>query len=651
MAELNVQFDVYEKVKAKVKDDIEKNHEEFQQLRAKMKLTKFSPKILVYYLCIWYVPIIMDWMLLPYMGAFKFSESFKVCLTPTFIGGCVLVLFWTIFWYFSQTKKILKYDGQNKSSVEKTNKLAKRFESITMYTAVLNGIIVPSLVVASFKIKGIYVDLRPVYVVCVGNVCLFSLMFYILFMQSFEKMLFVVPFDARYKSMSLVKRSVLVSFFGSVGFLFITISPILNETTKVLPIDILFLRYILPFGGLGVIIVIFDSFLQMRGTASRVKDIAGFTQKVAMRDYSGGHLEVESRDEFGLLINDLNAFHDGTKALLKGIESSVDVSLMAANEFSTNMAETSSAIEQIAANIKSVKDRAVNQAASVEESGRTIENMVERIKELNQSVEVQAAGVDTSSSAVEEMVANIRSVTQILESNSQRVGELGQESEKGREKINVAVELAAAVLEKSEGLMEASSIIQNIASQTNLLAMNAAIEAAHAGDAGKGFSVVADEIRKLAEESGAQGHVISGQLTELQQIIENVAQNTKAVQNQFEVIFDLTNTVKQQETVIKNAMEEQNAGSSQVLQSISDIKTSSNVVKTDSTILLEGGQQVGSEMQNLAKVTLEITNSMNEMSSGSTQITKAVLDGQNASVKNQNSISSLQKEVKKFKVD
>ena len=315
------------------------------------------------------------------------------------------------------------------------------------------------------------------------------------------------------------------------------------------------------------------------------------------------------------------------------------------------MSETSAAIEEIITNITNVKERVGNQAEGVASSDETIKDMIMKMNDLNKNVNIQVEGVSVSSGVVEEMVKSIRSVTQILEGNSKTVEELGSESEKGRERINESTELAATIIEQSAALVQASSVVQSIASRTNLLAMNAAIEAAHAGEAGKGFAVVADEIRKLAEQSNAQGKAISDQLNSLQDIIQNVSDNTRSVQNQFEVIFDLTGKVQQQEAVIKNAMDKQNAGSAQVLQAISEIQTSSDAVKKNTLVLLEGGKKIGEEMNNLATVTREITDSMNEISNSSTQITKSVELCHKLSDENQSNLSALKKEVDLFKID
>lgn len=206
-------------------------------------------------------------------------------------------------------------------------------------------------------------------------------------------------------------------------------------------------------------------------------------------------------------------------------------------------------------------------------------------------------------------------------------------------------------MQHSAGLLEASSIVQNIAAQTNLLAMNAAIEAAHAGESGKGFAVVADEIRKLAEQSNSQGKSITVKLKELLSVIENVVENAKDVQKQFEVIFDLTNSVRQQENIIKNAMDEQSEGSHQVLHSISEIHSSTEVVKNNSTILLDGGKAIVSGMENLANESNEIYNAISGIVSATDQIKGSVDRINEESEQNKISLGGVHNLVSEFKIE
>ena len=320
------------------------------------------------------------------------------------------------------------------------------------------------------------------------------------------------------------------------------------------------------------------------------------------------------------------------------------------DELVSNMTETAGAVHEISANIDGVKQQAMTQAASVTETAATIEEIVRTIKQLNTSIETQAASVAQSSSSVEQMVANIASIGQTLGKTDEVIKSLTTATGDGKATLVTSNTVTQKIAEESGSLMEASSVIQHIASQTNLLAMNAAIEAAHAGEAGKGFAVVADEIRKLAEESSTQGKTITTTLKTLSGEIETLSASSKTVEEKFNTIFALAERVKEMSAQLTESMREQENGSKEVLAAIKSINTVTVEVQAGSEEMLKGGESVAAEMQKLDSLTRVITESMNEMASGAVQINNAVQEVNEITQKNKRSIENLTEEVGKFKV-
>jgi len=406
--------------------------------------------------------------------------------------------------------------------------------------------------------------------------------------------------------------------------------------------------------GIGVIILVVALiivYFVARAMVKPVQTVVSALQNIAQGEGDlTVRLPIHGNDE----VTDLSEYFNETIAKIGasiqqvGINSNTMEEI--GNELASNMTETASAVNEISANIDGVKQQAMTQAASVTETAATVEEIVRTIKQLNTSIETQAASVAQSSSSVEEMVANIASIGQTLGKTDDVIKNLTTATGDGKATLVTSNTVTQKIAEESGSLMEASSVIQHIASQTNLLAMNAAIEAAHAGEAGKGFAVVADEIRKLAEESSTQGKTITTTLKTLSGEIETLSASSKTVEEKFNAIFTLAEQVKEMSNRLTEAMREQENGSKEVLIAIKSINTVTVEVQAGSEEMLKGGEGVAEEMQKLDNLTRVITESMNEMASGAVQINNAVQEVSEITQKNKRSIEALSAEVGKFKV-
>lgn len=361
-------------------------------------------------------------------------------------------------------------------------------------------------------------------------------------------------------------------------------------------------------------------------------------------------IPAKTKDEIGDVIVSFNKFFEFLQSLVKSIKKSRQ-NLSEAGEGLLHCTEDASAsILLIVDNNEKVREQLVKQTDRVQETSDVVNDMTMSISAFKNTLEVQASDVSVASEAVKKMVNNICVVSENIDKMSESFADLLYCAQTGSAKqkdVNVQIE---NIVNQSKLLQEANLIIQNIASQTNLLAMNAAIEAAHAGEAGKGFSVVADEIRKLSETSANQSKTIGTHLNGIKDTISNIVNVSVESTQAFDSVANKIEETDDIVRLIKNSIAEQNEGSMQMNDVLVSMNNSTDKVKSSGLEISKDNEQIIAQIENLKKTTDGIKNAILGMTCCVDRINKTESSLKNISVEVKKSIDELNQQIDQFTV-
>ncbi len=361
-------------------------------------------------------------------------------------------------------------------------------------------------------------------------------------------------------------------------------------------------------------------------------------------------LEIQKNDEAGDLSKHFNKFLDKLSGIILNIKESVNQTTINGKKLFETMNKTEISTDEINNISNEIKEVIINQSTIIEEVSSTIEEIARTIENQDTKIKNQSTNVRESSAAIEEMISNIQSIANNLNNSTEEFNNLQKVITDGNNNIEQLKKTIITLYQQSDSVIEANTIIKNISSQTNLLAMNASIEAAHAGQSGRGFAVVADEIRKLAEVSDQQSKFISDNLKKLKKSIEEAVNISNKAGQSFEVIIKSVDTVTNLEQEIKNSINEQSSGSSQILQALSSISQITEEVHIGSNEMLGSNKAVISEISNLVNITEKVKDSAIEIVEKAKAVRQHVSESSDLLNLNMDNTKKVEEQVAMFKV-
>ena len=373
---------------------------------------------------------------------------------------------------------------------------------------------------------------------------------------------------------------------------------------------------------------------------SRVRRVMDASERLADGDLTV-EVAARSRDEVGDMARNIREAVESLRGIISTVADRVDVLQETGDRLQQSTQTTGATVLQIAGLMDASRDQNESLAANVSQTTTIIEEMARSIEALNNSVQQQASAIEESSASIEEMISSIENIASVSNTAREQIERLDTASEEGRHALDEQEDLITQMSSASDRLLEANELIAGVTEQTDLLAMNAAIEAAHAGEAGRGFAVVADEIRKLAEMTGEQSRQVNSDIESIRSLIGRLVAGSRTTTDGFGAIQSSLSEVRNVFHEIHGAMQEQRTGGREILDALRQMRDLTTMVNDGSGEMRAGNEQMLTAIRNVNEITQSSRDSINEVNDGIRRISDAIGDISTASDRNKRQIDQI----------
>lgn len=431
------------------------------------------------------------------------------------------------------------------------------------------------------------------------------------------------------------------------GFLINVVGTILLAPTE--PDIAMIQTYLVVMAGVLLLVLAAASLVYNSSTSQQMVEL-----RERLHDILAGEGDLTQRihilmvDELGELTDSINRFMDQLQGILIEVADATDQVTETSDGLTNSIQSATAMTEEVLASIDSIGQNTAQQNQVVGETRDTVTIMLDSLSKVFETVDNQAIYVEQTSSTVNEMVSSIQSVTESTDQANKVASELVEVAKEARRAVLRSMEAIQEIKSASEEVEQIVSLISDVANQTNLLSMNAAIEASHAGLHGKGFAVVADEVRKLAEDSSTRASEI---VEQIHTMTERVEKGVTLSQTTEQSLSRITKDIEQSGELIhaiSGAMNEQSSGAGDILKAVSTVVDATNQIRNSALEEKKNSEMIRMAMEQLMMVSMQIGNSVHEQTEANREIMDLIGSVNDAVGRNKGVVDRLRALVDRF---